>query len=96
MALELVGSIGPAFDCDIDIETTDLRTLDLSRGKYSFVSIDYSATGLRCREAAKVLDYRGRPRGLRFRRVAGGGSRQTDPHGRSYDLIHDVNPPIEQ
>ena len=91
---ELVDAIGPAFDCRIAVKA--IRNADSTSQENRYYYVSFEATGERCDEAHKVLSYRGKSKGLWFLRSQKPEREDDLAKEPNLDLIHEVDPPVEQ
>jgi hypothetical protein len=92
-ASELIQSVGPAYECEINnVSLRDVSPADEEPGIY-FVS--YDAIGVRCDVANKVLNERGKSKKLWFIQRPKAKRIDKVPGEPNLDLIHEINPQID-
>ena len=91
---ELVDSVGPAFDCKIVVISIKESSSAFHEIGHYFVS--FEASGARCDEAHEVLVYRGGFKGLLFLRSTKPAPGKYPCREPNLDLIHEIDPPMEE
>lgn len=90
---ELIAYTEVLFECNMLIETVEPWPIHNPQEGTFFVTLE--AEGKECEQAFDVMNHRGRNRGLFFRPVKDNETEGERPAGTTLDLIHEIDPEIE-
>ena len=90
---ELVQSVGPKYECRIfGIGIWEVHS---SSGESADYHVSFEAFGQRCDEARKVLNHRGKSKGLWFFKRPKPNRIDKVPDKPKLDLINEIDPPVD-